>query len=71
MKVTIVSETSVPSPDPMRAKQLDTLVFFSKDNGEHDAVIVTGTNPSDDQVTAAINAHIGATGARVGRTYEV
>ena len=71
MKVTILSHRNVPSPDLARAGQLDTLVIYSNDAGESDAVIVQGANPTNDAIDQAIRAQVLAAGKSVGRSIEV
>lgn len=70
MKFTIISHRSVPSPELTRAGQLDTLILFTVENGESDAVIVAGANPTDAQITQAVGAKLTARGKNIGRTLE-
>lgn len=71
MKFRVTSQNNVPSPDPMRSGQIDTMLVYTTDTGTVDCVILPGTAPSDDAVTTAVKANEQKKGALVGRQFEV
>lgn len=57
-EITIVRTQEVPSPDPARAQQLDTMVVYQAGpGGVYRTVILPTVGPSIDQIRAAVTAN--------------
>lgn len=68
MKFTIVKSQTIKSPSIERAGADATWIIYQTLDGKTGSVTIEKTDPTDDEIIAAVDAEQGKHDARIGRT---